>query len=126
MKNLAHDETCDIDIRQELEAAGITVKTVERPRRSEVPYTLVGELGGWSFQRAWYYWIANAPEGKGIPENSAEELNRDWRKEVRVVGFAGGTDVQKWLSSHGTIDKYHIDTQEGLNAFADLVRLSAE
>src|SRR3989344_9115596 len=103
MKNLAGVETCDTNIRRELNGADIQVVPVERTH-SEVPYTLIGKLGEWTFVRAWYYWIASAPNGKGIPEAEAESLNKQWGEEVRVVGFAGGTKVNDWLSGQKTID----------------------
>jgi hypothetical protein len=120
MINLAGVETCDTDIRRELMGAGITAETVERVS-SEVPYSLVGRLGDWTFERAWYYWMASTPEGMGVPEAEAEGLNQKWRREVRVAGFASGTEVGDWLSNQGTVDSYHIDTPEGLSAFARLL-----
>lgn len=125
MKNLAGVPECDVDIRQELEASGIEIVEVGRSP-SEVPFSLAGKQGNWMFKRAWYYWIATASEGKGIPENEAEKLNAKWFSEVRVIGFMGGTQVKDWLSAQHTIDCYHIDTQKGLNAFADLVRTLAK
>jgi hypothetical protein len=121
MKNLAGAMECDKDIRKELEEAGIEIEEADGVN-SEVPYGLRGNLGYWTFTRAWYYWIAGTRAGKGIPKKHAESFNHRWRDEVRVAGFAGGTDVKSWLSPHGTIDSYHIDTQQGLNAFARLVR----
>jgi hypothetical protein len=125
MKNLAQVDLCDIDIALELQAAGVRFERLDYAL-SEVPYHLVGKLGKWTFIRSWYYWKATAPDGEGVPDDNAKAFNNHWRGQVRVAGFAGGTDVHNWLSSSGTIDSYHIDTQEGLNAFADLVRKLAK
>ena len=125
MKNLAGVETCDADIRRELMGANIAVEAVEKTR-SEVPYTLIGKLCGWTFKRAWYYWMASAPEGEGVHETDAESLNEQWHNEVRVAGFAGGTKVSDRLSSRKTIDSYHIDTPEGLNVLAKLIKKLSE
>jgi hypothetical protein len=121
MKNLAGDSRADNTIRQELRRARIPMKDTPLGR-TEVPFTVIGRLGAWTFKRAWYYWMAHAEYGKGLPEEKAEALNTRWREEVRVQGYAGGTDVAQWLTGAGTIDTYHIDTQEGLNAFAKAIR----
>lgn len=125
MKNLAGDKQCDQTIREELEAAAIPAKGVD-PQRSEVPYTVIGNLEPWELKRAWYYWMASAPKGQGLSKEVAEAMNTIFRETVRVAGFAGGTDVKDWLSQQGTIDSYHIDTQEGLNAFAAVVKTVRE
>ena len=125
MKNLTGTQECDIDIALELQGAGITFERVETPAHKEVPYHLIGKLIDWTFERAWTYWVVTIPEGKGIPENNAYEFNIEWSTEVRLNGLSGGTKTEvitNWLSTEGTIDNYHINTQEGLNAFADLVR----
>lgn len=121
MINLAGVPECDAAICRELQAAGINIEEIEK-KESEVPYLLIGKLGGWTFKRAWYYWMADAPIGEGIPEAAARRLNGEWFDEVRVFGYSGGARVKSWLSPRLTIDRYHIDTQEGLNAFASLVR----
>ncbi len=121
MKDLTKDQTCDIDIALELQEAGVKFERGE-DARSEVPYHLVGKLGNWTFQRKWCYWVVTAPEGEGLPESQAEVLNRNLRKEVRVAGYSYVKDLVKWLSSRRTIDSYSIDTQKGLNTFAEIVR----
>ena len=125
MKNLAGNKECDQTITEELTAAAIPTKEVEQTR-SEVPYTVVGDLSPWELNRAWYYWMASAPEGQGLPEEIAETMNTTFSDVVRVAGFSGGTGVKEWLSAKGTIDTYHIDTQEGLNAFAAVVKTVRE
>lgn len=78
-------------------------------------YCVEAALHGWKFRRAWYYWVAYTEDSShAIPEEVAEELNKTFRKEVRVEGFAGGQNVR------GNVAAYHIDTPRG---FAELIRL---
>jgi hypothetical protein len=123
MKNLAGDKDCDAEIITELGAAGIFLKQIERENR-EVPASVIGSFGCWEFRRAWYYWIATAPYGRGIPTHVARILNGIWEDVIRIGGFAGGVSVDEpsFISAANTIDTYHIDSQEGLNAFAGLLR----
>ena len=125
MKNLAGDKACDTDILEELKEAGIPA-IEEGARYFEVPYHYVGRLGNWTFRRAWYFWMVDAENGKGLSEEVAEELNLSHMREVRVAGFSGGALVEDWLSKQGTIDSYHIDTQAGLNAFAAVLTADTE
>lgn len=125
MKNLAGDKQADQTIVEELKAAAIPIQGVG-PQESEVPFTVIGNLEPWQFERAWYYWVAKASEGQGLPKEVAKALNVIFSETVRVQGYAGGTDVKTWLSPQGTIDSYHIDTQEGLNAFAAVVKTVRE
>jgi hypothetical protein len=86
MKNLAGNKDCDREIRRELERARIDI--VEgQVARGEVPYTVTGALAGWTFQRAWYYWVA---EGQ-LPLEMAKRLYADpiGRTDVRVAGHCG-------------------------------------
>ncbi len=84
----------------------------------EVPTAYMGELAMWGFRRAWYYWTA---EGPGIPADKAEEFHKDWGTQCRVEGHCGCPSPLEWR--HGfAIGSYHIDTQEGLNAFVKLLK----
>lgn len=74
MENLAGNDQADVYIQEELLIAGIDVVKAET-HRSEVPYTLAGKLGSWTLTRAWYYWIANAANGKGLTLGIANELH---------------------------------------------------
>lgn len=116
MINLAGKEDCDQYILEELKEAQIEAVQVPRAKR-EVPSAFEGHLGPWKFTRAWYYWVAEAPYGKGKHGEIARNFNIKWRQEVRVAGFAGGADTENFLSGAGTVDEYHIDSQRGLNAF---------
>jgi hypothetical protein len=72
MKNLAGDTHCDLKIKEELSGCGIDL--VESGRvNSEVPYTITGKLGPYTFTRAWYYWVVNGP----TPIEVARELYND-------------------------------------------------
>lgn len=70
---------------------------------------------GWTFQRAWYYWICTTAD-RPIPRAEASRLNETWRKQVRVDGFAGGRDVR------ADVQGYHVDTADGLAALVAAIR----
>jgi len=74
MRNLAGVKEADVFIQEELLLAGIDAVKGEL-NKGEVPYTITGKVGNWSFRRAWYYWIASAPEGEGLPLVAAQELH---------------------------------------------------
>ncbi len=86
MKNLAGDKDCDGPIELELIRCGIEVVR-DQPRDGEVPSSLRGALGKFSFRRAWYYWMVN---GK-VPLAMANELYEDpvGRTDIRVNGHCG-------------------------------------
>lgn len=133
MKNLAGETKADLHILKELSEAGIEVVEGKRTR-SEVPYTLTGKLADWNFSRAWYYWMAHAEDGKGLPLEVATELHErkypisgerepeTYGQVIRVAGHCGCPPPKEWLNSNGKIDSYHIDSQEGLNALAGSIR----
>ncbi len=111
----------DAQVLAELTAAGIPASgPAEFLRRNkEVPAAYLGELCGWRFDRAWYYWIAKGP---GIPCDRAMEL---WRspdgKAVRVDGHCAAPSPEEWF--HGfAVGHYHVDTAEGLAALASLLK----
>lgn len=84
----------------------------------EVPSRCRGSLSGWSFRRAWYYWVA---EGPGIPPEIAERLHATHGKVVRVSGHCGCPSPTEW--HHGfAVGMYHVDSAEGLKALADTLR----
>ena len=133
MKNLAEETKADLHILKELSEAGIEVVEGKRTR-SEVPYTLTGRLADWNFSRAWYYWMAHAEDGKGLPLEVATELHErkypisgereheTYGQVIRVAGHCGCPPPKDWLNSDGKIDSYHVDSQEGLNALAGAIR----
>ena len=122
MTNYAGSKDPNLDslIEEELTAAGI--ETAKMPNfyalRREVPTRVIGELHGWGFQRAWYYWVA---EGPGIPSDVAMKLHETHGKEVRVAGHCGCPSPLEWY--HGfAVGLYHVDTPEGLKALADAIK----
>lgn len=126
MQNLArHDKTPEVInevtaiCRAELEAAGIKVSEFDIfATRGEVPSRAIGGLLSWTFTRAWYYWVA---EGPGIPPDIAEKLHATHGKDVRVDGHCGCPSPREWFKGFA-VGRYHVDTQEGLNALADTLR----
>lgn len=120
MKNLSGKECCDVDkqVKLELETAGIRVVGVETSRSNEVQANYLGEIYGWIFERAWYYWIAKGP---GIPPKYANDLHVAHGKSVRVNGSCECPSPFDRFKGFG-IGCYHVDTQQGLNALADTIR----
>lgn len=117
MKNAAGDQDCNKYLRQELIQAGIKVVPYDNPGR-EVPATIKGQLGSWTFERAWYYWVAR---GNHIPFEVADKLHNLHGKDVRVAGHAGAPSPREWydgVCKEPGVPNYHVDTQEGLAALA--------
>jgi len=110
MKNLAGNSDADLFIQDELLIAGIELVKI-RKVASEVPYSIIGKLNNWEFERAWYYWRASATDGEGIPLDVAIELNdrkiprvvgnrEKYGEVIRVIGSAGGADPRKWATHY--------------------------
>jgi hypothetical protein len=114
-----HADTDDV-LTAELEKAGITVEKHEflRRRNNEVKTAVIGSLHGWSFERAWYYWVAKGP---GIELEAAEKLHATHGRSVRVDGHCGCPSPGEWFKGLAC-GAYHVDDQEGLNALADTIR----
>lgn len=124
MKNLAGDPNCDTIIREELETAIVPFYEYNSPdEKREVPSAIVGFLPGWTLKRAWYYWVATADEGCGIPFDIADELHSRHGQKCRVAGHCGCPAPREWYKHDWQlgVPSYHIDTQEALNAFAETV-----
>ncbi len=109
----------DATVLGELNEAGIKVEGLESLRgHYEVPTKYVGSLAMWGFRRAWRYYIASGP---GVPPDLAEEFHGKYGKQVRVQGHCGCPSPLEY--NHGfAVGMYHIDSQNGLNAFAELLR----
>ena len=121
MKNAAGDKGCDLYLRTELEEAGIEVVPLQG-NPGEVPTSIMGTLNGWTFKRAWYYWVASGPP---IPFEIADRLHDAHGKEVRVSGHCGCPSPREWYE-RGPIPEigvplYHVDSQQGLNALAVVI-----
>lgn len=83
MQNLAGDKNADLIIRRELKRCGVPVLETNEVS-GEVPYTIKGKLGPFSFTRAWSYYVV---EGK-VPLRVAEMLYEDevGRSDIRACG----------------------------------------
>jgi len=89
----------------------------------EVHYTLTGQLGPYSFERAWYYWIIHGL----VPLFVAEEMYRNpiGRYDVRARGHCGCPPLDTeadTIKGARYVLSYHIDSQEGLNLFCETIR----
>jgi len=140
MKNLAGEEPeiVDVECTNELIEAGIPIRDPwpECLRsKGEVRSNIVGYLGsgpdgtkecqgGWTLTRAWYYWVATwkAPARVSLTMEQAIKLHETHGTVVRVAGHCGCPAPDEWWPEGGTPNCYHIDTQEGLNAFAEAIR----
>lgn len=103
MKILAGVADCDIKIANELKLAGIPAITVQKSS-GEVPYTLVGQIGNWTFTRLWYYWSATN-KVDGLPLATAEILHYTpypkssheiYGDVIRVAGHGGAPSPTEW------------------------------
>lgn len=122
MKNLAGDKNCDDTIKLELRRAGIPFVKDAR-HTGEVPYSVTGCLGKFTFVRAWYYWMVRG----NLPLEVAKELHENpvGKTDVRVVGHCGCPPPEEWatkLDGELFVTSYHIDSEEGLALFAETLR----
>lgn len=116
MPNCAGNQECDRHIRFELRHAGVNVvEHAEVPPHTEVRYHVSGKLHGWTFRRAWMYWVA---EGGPLSLAAAERLYADpcGKDDVRVGGHCGCP------APTGAVDCYHVDSVLGLRLLADMIR----
>jgi hypothetical protein len=86
VENLAGNEKCDVYIEKELTRCGIEVVR-NQTREGEVPSSLRGKLGQFTFRRTWRYWVVNGP----VPIAIANELYADavGRTDIRVNEHRG-------------------------------------
>lgn len=86
MKNLAGNKDCDVEVELELTRCGIEI-IWNQPRNGEVPSSLRGALGKFTFKRAWYYWMVDGL----VPLAVANELYKDpvGSTDIRVNGHCG-------------------------------------
>ena len=86
MRNLAGRKDCDRFIRKELNKASIPIVARDLSKR-EVPASIAGQLGPFSFERAWFYWAVRGP----LPLHVARKLYQHPERDViRASGCAGG------------------------------------
>lgn len=86
MQNLAGNPECDKFIEDELYLAGIP--SVRGPRVTrEVGASITGQLGPFSFSRAWRYWVVTGP----VPLRVARVIYEDriGRTDIRAGGHSG-------------------------------------
>jgi len=107
MKNLAGNKNADRYIQEELILAGIPIVRGEKST-GEVPYSITGKIGDWTFERAWYYWMASAPDGKGLSLEVATKLHEQdypiigeneaetYGQVIRVAGHCGCPPPEEW------------------------------
>lgn len=107
--------------RAELVAAGIPV--VAFARYGECKVDVIGVLHGWVFDRRWYYWAASSATGSEIDTAAASVVRFDDEHgaSVRAHGYAGGGA----LSMCESVCTFHIDTADGLRAFAEFLNSRA-
>ena len=123
MENFA-GKMADVECEAELEAAGIKVEHVPesfRKNMGEVKTIVMGTLRGWTFERAWYYWVAKGP---GLPLEYAVPLYQECGRDVRVDGHCGGV-APTWKGGL-SVGLYHVDTQKGLGALAKTITQAVE
>jgi hypothetical protein len=98
MNNLAGREWADETIKLELKDAGIPISKFFGQHKHEVPWTYQGKLFGWTFTRAWYYWVV---EGV-LPLPVARYLyEQDKDKAIRVAGHCGSPPPEDpWLENY--------------------------
>lgn len=122
MINYAGRNDVDEELRAELTEAGIHVIVVPEIMRgqvaSEIGTIICGSLHGWRFKRAWYYWVC---EGPGIEVEAAEKLHAEFGNDVRVDGHCGCPSPREWFKGLAC-GSYHVDSQEGLKALADVIK----
>lgn len=130
MKNLVGLSTrhADAYIEDELTEANIPIVPISgSPPEYEVKYSIYGLYNSnkhsssflsssFVFKRAWYYWIAEGP----VPLPIAEEIYKEMPGDVRAGGDAGCRAPETWTKGD-FVDVYHIDTQDGLNYFAEKI-----
>lgn len=118
--NRAGQTDTDDAIAFELEGAGIEVHRLEVLRKTsgEVKTAVRGSLHGWSFTRAWRYWIA---EGPGIELAAADALYAAHPETVRIDGHCGCPSPREWFKGLA-VGHYHVDSPAGLKGLADTIK----
>jgi len=116
--NYAGRSDVDEELAAELAAAGIPCgRHAFLARDGQVRTSVIGVLHGWSFRRAWCYWICKGP---GIEVEAAEQLHRSFGREVRVEGHCGCPSPREWFKGLAC-GHYHVDTLRGLAALATTI-----
>lgn len=123
MRNLVGQTTRHADAYVEDELTEACIPIGKNLHHGEVQTSLRGECEDYIFTRAWTYWVVTGP----VPIDVAWEMYNDPRgaKDVRVAGHCGCPEpAEPWIRKReagDVVDSYHIDTQDGLNLFAEKV-----
>lgn len=106
---------------KEMEEAGIEVYAYSDSlaNSNECRVKVIGTIGPWFFTRSRDYWVAKGP---GLNIEQAIQLNEKHGKEVRADGYIGGIDDLYEHFKGFAVTTYHIDSQEGLNVFTELLK----
>lgn len=120
MRNLAGNEQCDHHIQRELARCRIKAVTIPKTT-SEVPYSVIGELGHYRFTRNWYYWVCHG----FVPIDVAKQLYNDsvGKTDIRVDGHCGCPAPEPPWAKY-----YDAEGREVLTMYdyEEMVRLSAK
>jgi hypothetical protein len=126
MENRSGKDAAENDkvLAAELTAAGIPYEKYDflRESNSEVKSGVIGTLYGWTFTRAWYYWVCKGP---GIEVEAAERLHAKYGETVRVDGHCGCPSPRERFRGLAC-GFYHVDDAEGLKALADTIKKLVE
>jgi len=109
MKNLAGNNEADKFIREELYLAGVPTQPLDSD--GEVPYTIIGKVGNWTFKRYWYYWVVRVKQADdGLPISVAQKLfdqpypiDSEYDNLGEIVRTMGGAGNQSPEDNGGTI-----------------------
>lgn len=112
-------QKCDAELIAELRAAGIEWYLTD-DHYGEVGSAVLGVLRGWTFRRAWHYWVANAT-GPRLSLEHATTLHESHGKSVRVGGYCGCLSPEEYCGKRG-VESYHVYNPTGLEALADTLR----
>lgn len=110
MKNLSRKVEADFYIFKELVEAGIELVEEDRSM-GEVPYTITGKIGNWTFTRSWSYWWAETESQEQLAEFN-EKLDKSDAKAY-AENHLGDSDIFR---------SYSVRSQEDLNALASFIR----
>lgn len=93
MKNLAGNHNCDECIKDELLSADIPIIELGASLSSEVPASIIGYLNGFTFKRAWYYWVVDG----NMPLEWARYLYDNYKDlNIRVAGNCTNPPPEEW------------------------------
>lgn len=108
-------------IRNELLEAGIFILPNDPKDRGEVPAEFCGRYKGFTFYRAWDYWVVNGM----VPLKVAKELydHPTGAKNVRVMGHCGCPPPEDWATEIETYTGCQVvpdkEWDEVIRVFAD-------